>query len=151
MSDNQIYVLHLVSLDMEMTKDKDMVFEPLSLSFHSPKLALTGGTAGGGALSTEMGSSAITGLDTCLRKPLVVTCGALSCIVHSEEEGRIGRFHVFSNQKLKHDQDSTRRSGSGTILIRQRKLSSHFPRRRCPFHSTRVACTYWWALQISCD
>lgn len=54
---NQLYVLTLSSTDI--LKEDAMNFELLSTSFHGP------GSAG----------CHITGLDTCVRKPLVATCG----------------------------------------------------------------------------
>ena len=53
---NQLLVVPLANV--EMLKPEDM--EPLSTTFHGPGFS---------------GSSQITGLDTCIRKPLVVTCG----------------------------------------------------------------------------
>eukprot|EP00998_Keelungia_sp_KM082_P011069 NODE_72_length_2822_cov_65.725788_g68_i0.p1 GENE.NODE_72_length_2822_cov_65.725788_g68_i0~~NODE_72_length_2822_cov_65.725788_g68_i0.p1 ORF type:complete len:921 (-),score=372.38 NODE_72_length_2822_cov_65.725788_g68_i0:59-2716(-) len=50
-SNNQIYLLNLSNADF--SKAEDAIFEPLSQPFHS---------------------MAITGLDTCIRKPLVATC-----------------------------------------------------------------------------
>ncbi|KAJ0409573.1 hypothetical protein ATCC90586_010084 [Pythium insidiosum] len=57
LDNNQLYVLTLSSTDI--LKEDAMNFEPLATSFHQP------GNAG----------SHVTGLDTCIRKPLVVTCG----------------------------------------------------------------------------
>lgn len=57
MENNQLYVLTLSSTDI--LKEDAMNFELLSTSFHSP------GVSG----------SHITGLDTCVRKPLIATCG----------------------------------------------------------------------------
>ncbi|GLD97629.1 hypothetical protein PINS_up006319 [Pythium insidiosum] len=57
LDNNQLYVLTLSSTDI--LKEDAMNFEPLATSFHQP------GNAG----------DHITGLDTCIRKPLVVTCG----------------------------------------------------------------------------
>eukprot|EP01006_Ploeotia_vitrea_P032137 TRINITY_DN64396_c0_g1_i1.p1 TRINITY_DN64396_c0_g1~~TRINITY_DN64396_c0_g1_i1.p1 ORF type:complete len:1185 (+),score=181.09 TRINITY_DN64396_c0_g1_i1:77-3631(+) len=50
-SNNQIYQLNLSNADF--SKVEDVIFEPLAQPFHS---------------------AAITGLDTCIRKPLVATC-----------------------------------------------------------------------------
>lgn len=58
LSNNQMYTLGLSNTDI--LKPEEMNFELLSTSFHGP------GTAPG---------SLITGLDTCVRKPLLVTCG----------------------------------------------------------------------------
>ncbi|KAF1332535.1 Wd domain-containing protein, partial [Globisporangium splendens] len=57
MENNQLYVLTLSSTDI--LKEDAMNFELLSTSFHSPGIA----------------GSHITGLDTCVRKPLIATCG----------------------------------------------------------------------------
>ncbi|TYZ60990.1 hypothetical protein PybrP1_005345 [[Pythium] brassicae (nom. inval.)] len=57
MENNQLYVLTLSSTDI--LKEDAMNFELLATSFHSP------GASG----------AHITGLDTCIRKPLVATCG----------------------------------------------------------------------------
>src|SRR5689334_3133655 len=52
LENNQSYVLGLSSTDI--LKSEEMNFEPLAMPFHH---------------------MAITGLDVCIRKPLVVTCG----------------------------------------------------------------------------
>eukprot|EP00466_Bigelowiella_natans_P020910 jgi/Bigna1/37070/e_gw1.17.10.1 len=52
LENSQAYVLSISNSDIQVPED--MSFEPLALPFHD---------------------SAITGLDTCLRKPLVATCG----------------------------------------------------------------------------
>lgn len=57
MENNQLYVLTLSSTDI--LKEDAMNFELLSTSFHSPGIS----------------GSHITGLDTCVRKPLIATCG----------------------------------------------------------------------------
>ncbi|TMW63634.1 hypothetical protein Poli38472_002575 [Pythium oligandrum] len=57
LENNQLYVLTLSSTDI--LKEDAMNFELLSTSFHGP------GNTG----------AQITGLDTCIRKPLVATCG----------------------------------------------------------------------------
>ncbi len=60
---NQIFVLSLSNTDI--LKPEDMNFEHLSTPFHSPN---------------RNGFPKITGLDICVRKPLIVTCG-LDCSV----------------------------------------------------------------------
>lgn len=57
MENNQLYVLTLSSTNI--LKEDAMNFELLSASFHSPGIS----------------GSHITGLDTCVRKPLIATCG----------------------------------------------------------------------------
>ncbi|DBA01209.1 TPA: hypothetical protein N0F65_002344 [Lagenidium giganteum] len=57
LENNQLYVLTLSSTDI--LKEDAMIFELLLTSFHGP------GTSG----------SHITGLDSCIRKPLIATCG----------------------------------------------------------------------------
>ena len=58
LANHQIYVLNLANSDI--LKPEEMSFDLLATSFHGPGLS---------------GSPAITGMDTCIRKPLVATCG----------------------------------------------------------------------------
>jgi WD40 repeat protein len=74
LSNLQTYTLNLTNTDI--LKAEDMSFDLLSTSVHEPGT----GSAGGGARNGRshgggIGSAQITGMDACVRKPLVVTCG----------------------------------------------------------------------------
>lgn len=72
LSSNQIYVLGLSNTDI--LKPEEISFELLSAAFHAPSQIAVSSSASGGTI-TEYGKSTITGMDVCVRKPLVVTCG----------------------------------------------------------------------------
>lgn len=84
LANHQMYYLGLSNTDI--LKEEAMNFELLATSFHSPG---------------ESGECKITGLDTCIRKPLVVTCGMdRSVRVWNYMEKTTDLMKVFNEEAL---------------------------------------------------